>query len=321
VEDLSADVLDADFTVSLSGGRLRLVLRNDDGRYHAGSGPIALEPRGEIQIDLGFVTTAGDELSLGPRYWVTSVVRRREGGRGTVEIEGVDGWGVLRAWRAPRQFVWAAGALQAWQVIEAIIARAGLRLLSSGSTEAAFLQPAATVRAGQDGASAVRRILDAVPDELRPSGGAFRPFEPLASDATSYAYGLDHALIAVRSRTSGREAGWSRVLGAGLFGEAVDDEALLVGAGTQVVVDDNLAVQARVDARAQTALRQAALATDLGEVVAPMNVGQELGDVIEITDAATGLDAARARVTALRYRYVRGGPRPRYDLTLSLSEV
>ncbi|MEZ4501748.1 MAG: hypothetical protein R3C39_03915 [Dehalococcoidia bacterium] len=320
-EDLTDDVIEADFSISMAGGRLRLVLRNDDGRYYASSGPIALEPRGELQIDLGFVTSAGAEWSIGPRYWITSVVRRREGGRGTVEIEAVDGWGVLRAWHAPRQFTWAAGALQAWQIIDATMARAGLRLLTSGSSEASLLLPASTVRAGQDGASAVRRVLATIPDELRPSGGAFRPFEPLASDATSYAYGLDHALSAVRWRAGERAAGWVRVLGAGLFGEAVEDEALLAGAPTAVVVDDNLTVQARVDARAQTALRQAALTSDLGEIVVPMNVGQELGDVIEVSDAASGLDAARARVVGLRYRYVRGGSRPRYDLTLSLSEV
>ena len=321
LEDLTEDVLELDASQSLTNGRLRLVLRNDDGRYHAANAPVALEPRSELRVDPGYVTTAGAEQSSGPRYWITSIVRRHEGGAGTLEIEAVNHWGVLRAWSAPRQFSWAAGSLAAWLVIDCILGRAGLRLLSSGSAEAVLHQPAVTVRAGQDGASAVRRVLEALPDELRPELGGFRPIEPLASDATDYAYGLDHPLLAVRARTSDRPAGWSRVLGSGVFGEAVDDEALRVGAASVIAVDDNLTTQPRVDARAQTLLRQSALASDLGEVVAPVNAGQEVGDVIELTDATAGLDATHARVTALRLRYIRGGARPRYDLTLSLSEV
>ena len=55
--------------------------------------------------------------------------------------------------------------------------------------------------------------------------------------------------------------------------------------------------------------------------MAPVNAGQELGDVIEVTDATLGLAAARFRVVALRLRFERLRGTPRYDLVLSLSEV
>jgi len=52
-----------------------------------------------------------------------------------------------------------------------------------------------------------------------------------------------------------------------------------------------------------------------------MDVGHEVGDVVELTDATLGLDAARFRVAALRLRFARGGPRPLYEQTLSLTSV
>ncbi len=86
-------------------------------------------------------------------------------------------------------------------------------------------------------------------------------------------------------------------------------------------MDDNLTAQARADARASTLLRQSALAAPRGELTVVPNVGQEVADVVSVTDAALGLSAARHRVAALRLRLLRGGARPRYEMTLSLTEV
>lgn len=111
-----------------------------------------------------------------------------------------------------------------------------------------------------------------------------------------------------------------------MLAEAVDDAALARGAGTAIAIDDNLAVQARATARAATLLRRSALASPRGSLTVPVNAGQEVGDVIEVTDATLGLAAARFRVAALRLRYarnpgVRGRAPVSYDLTLTLSEV
>ena len=50
-------------------------------------------------------------------------------------------------------------------------------------------------------------------------------------------------------------------------------------------------------------------------------MAQEVGDVVAVTDAAAGLSAAPFRVSALRLHFVRGRARPRYEQTLTLSEV
>lgn len=98
-------------------------------------------------------------------------------------------------------------------------------------------------------------------------------------------------------------------------------EQLGAGAGAVVVVDDNLTTQPRASARAAGVLRRAALDAPRGELVCAPHVGLEVGDVIAVTDAQLGLAAARFRVAALRLRYARGGARPRYEQTLTLSVV
>jgi hypothetical protein len=159
---------------------------------------------------------------------------------------------------------------------------------------------------------------------VRPDLATLEVFTPLASDTASYAYGTDHAIAALAVAVERPGVGWARVLGAGVVAEGVEAGALERGGAAAVHVDANLASQARADARAATLLRRSALAAARGELTVPVNAGQEIGDVIEVTDATLGLDAVPFRVATLRLRYVRGGPRgarPRYDLALTLSEV
>jgi len=53
----------------------------------------------------------------------------------------------------------------------------------------------------------------------------------------------------------------------------------------------------------------------------PPNCGQELYDVVAITDAPAGLSVAKRRVVGLGLRYVRGRPAPAYEQRLTLGAV
>ena len=177
------------------------------------------------------------------------------------------------------------------------------------------------MRAGERGSAAVRRLLAMLPDRLRTQGRLLVLFEPAADDEAVYAYGPDHPPIAYAVETARPAAGRARVFGDGVFAEAADGDALAAGAGTAIAVDANLGAQPRAAARARALLRQSRLAAARGELVVRPNVAQEAGDVITLTDAASGLDAARFRVAALRLRYARGGPRPVWEQTLTLGEA
>ena len=318
---LNDELTDVDLDASPELGRLRLVLRNDDGRYNAGVAPVGLEPGGELRLDLGYVTGNGNEWSEGPRFWITGLRRSRAGGRSLVTLDAVDGWGVLRSWVAPRQMLWAAGELNAFQLLQAIGARAGLRVaIQQGSAELGFSR-AFTVRAGERAATAIARLVRTLPEELYARGLFLMLDEPRTGDPTDYAYGDGHAVLRLEASAGQPPAGWARVFGAGIFAQAVDEQALLAGAGIVIAVDDNLTAQARADARALTLLRQAALDPSRGSVTILPNAGQELGDVVEVTDAQLALSAQRFRVRALSLRYTRSAARPRYDMTLALTEV
>ena len=67
-------------------------------------------------------------------------------------------------------------------------------------------------------------------------------------------------------------------------------------------------------------LRASALGALSGEITVPVNCGQELYDVIELTDPGAGLTAARRRVVAMTMHYSTG-KRPVYEQDVGLGAV
>ncbi|MGE3412773.1 MAG: hypothetical protein AB7L91_11175 [Dehalococcoidia bacterium] len=322
-QDLTDDVLEVDYLQSLDDGRLRVVLRNDDGRYNADGAPVALSGGGELRIGPGYVTTAGEQDASGLAFHITSVRRARARGRAVAVVEAVDGWGLLEAWAAPKQFVWAAGSTSVYTIVRRLMRAVGLTLsITPGSNESGVFNPGFTVPAGDSARSAVRRLLAMVPDAVL-MRGAVGPvmFEVDPAQAVDYDFGTDHPILELGIEDGRTGVGWSRVFGSGVFAQAVDAEALRDGAGTVLLADDSLTVQARADARAETVLRKRTLAVDRGELVVPPNVGQEAGDVVSVTDASLGLSAEPFRVRSVRLRFDRGRSPAVYEMTLSLMTV
>ena len=86
------------------------------------------------------------------------------------------------------------------------------------------------------------------------------------------------------------------------------------------VHDLNLDTLPKAQDRANAALREQLLVALDGEINVPVNCGQELYDVIEVTDDVAGLAAAKRRVMRLELRYSRG-QKPEYRHILSLGGV
>ncbi len=71
-------------------------------------------------------------------------------------------------------------------------------------------------------------------------------------------------------------------------------------------------------------MRHETLAVALGEVVAPVNCGQELYDVVSITDSLAGLSDVDYRVIGVELRYLRRSRArrsPLYEQRLLLGNV
>ena len=85
------------------------------------------------------------------------------------------------------------------------------------------------------------------------------------------------------------------------------------------VHDLNLDTLSQSQQRAEAELRQAQIDATGGEITVPLNCGQELYDVVDITDARAGLNQTKRRVMGLTWKYV--PERGRYEQCLRLGAV
>jgi hypothetical protein len=138
-----------------------------------------------------------------------------------------------------------------------------------------------------------------------------------------YAYeglqqGSEHAMVSGRYRDVGPRLNRARVLGAAVFNESFDfAEISATGERISQTSDLNLTTADLAGERAEYQLRAAALRARSDELrVFGVNCGQELYDVVSVTDPQAGLEAAERRVLGLSWVYEPG----RYDMTLTLGE-
>lgn len=322
--DVSEDVLELGWKVTPRGGVVRLLLRNDDGRYNGLSGSYApVRPGAEVAVSAGYRTSAGQEVSSGPRFWVEGWEFATAGGEATFEIVARDVWSLLEGWRARRQYAWAAGSDTITQILRVIFGRVGVELINVGSSDAsATLKPAFTIHPGEDGARAIERLLAMVPDALLISGSLAILFEPLATDDPDYAYGTDHAISRGRYASDALAANRVQVFGQSVLAEGFSWAEIDTRLDELRQVHDlNLTTVAQAQDRAAATLRQEELSLALGELVSPPNCGQELYDVVSVTDPSAGLDEALYRVLGSELRYRRRGPSPAYEQRLLLGTV
>ncbi|HXG42143.1 MAG TPA: hypothetical protein VNL95_05390 [Dehalococcoidia bacterium] len=307
--DLSAPALDVSYAVLALeveeapwGGRLRVQL-SDDGTLSAPDGP--LQPGAEVAVSLGYFTAQGPQASPAPRHWLTAVEVHSEGGRRTVTLDATSAWGLLRAWRARRQFAWAAGERNVFGILSFLWARAGVPFSTVSYSQAAVdLRPAFTVQPGQSGLEAVRRLLALVPDVVLLSQSYALLKHPLETETPSYAYGDGHPILAAAARRSLAAANRVQVFGQGTFAEAfLWDDIALSGDRLLQVHDLNLATGPQAADRALWEARRLRLSLISEELTVPTNCVQELYDVVTVTEPSLGLAGARRRVLSIRTSY------------------
>ena len=113
-----------------------------------------------------------------------------------------------------------------------------------------------------------------------------------------------------------------QVYGQTVVGESFAwDEVERVPERLRQVQDRNLTTVEEAQARCAAELRREELDAVSGDILVPVNCGQELYDVVEVTDARAGLVAARRRVLGLELRYARTGRRARYAQRITLGGV
>jgi len=362
--DVTADLLLLTSDIKEASGEISLTLRNDDGRYNTlGTGTYAAIKLGsEILFSPGYRTTAGIEVSAGQAYWITGWECLSAGPDSVFVIRATDAWGILERWRPRRQYTWASGAKNIFQLLNWIHARAGLEFSSFSSSDALVNQyPAFTINPGENikttvftpapiwhpprwkrpgyweypspittsqllpnlgasGKTEVLRLLSFVPDVLFFRGNTGYTINPLSADASAYTYGTTHAIYEGRYVTRSKESNRVQVFGSSVFTEDFDwgEIDLITDLLTQVK-DLNLATTTRAHERGAAELRESAIHALDGIVLVPLNCGQEMYDVVDLTDAVAGLVAAKRRVLSLSHVY--NPTKGQYILKIGLGAV
>ena len=304
---------------------IKLELSNSKGQYASpGEGALAsLRFRSEIVLKLGYKTTAGKETSEAGTYWIDSweyrsaTLQGRATGTSTFTLFCLDGWGLMDRWTARYQMRWNKDAVNpknVWQILYQLLARVGIKLTNTPpkpqSSVINNFYPDFTVGPGIQGTQALKKLLSFVPDRLVFRGQEAFTKNPLSNESSCYSYGVDHVILAgqyrqavtlSRSRALGRDDSDNRILE-----EAQDWDLLQLAIDIlEQDYDPNLQTAARAQERADAILREASLRAKRGNLTVPTNVGQELLDVVEITDERCGINQEKYRVQAIQTDYDR----------------
>jgi hypothetical protein len=319
--DLTADILSVKVDLSQDNGRIVIELRNDNGRY-ASPGQddmMVLECGCQVDFSPGYVTPEGHEISTGQSFTLQAYEHTSSPGKADLFLYAEGGWEALEKWIARYQFRWnhpdeygyAFKEAAVKEIISQVLARAGLRLeVITESAEIGGYFPDFTIHAGDNGRAVIKRLLSFIPDVLFLEGNTAYLVNPLAADLSSYSYGTSHV---IQEGHYSRDA-WkiNRVLVGGInpagpeviTAESFDwDEIHLSGDRLEMLEDLNVSSAALALGRGSACLRQAEIESVSGFIRAPVNCGQQMYDVIDITDSRSGLSAAKRRVLGLVLSY------------------
>lgn len=329
--DLTADVIDVRQKVGETSGSLTVELRNDDGKYALpGEGDLAFLDIGcQLEFSPGYITASGSEYSVGQHYCLESFEHTSYGGRASLILHAWDGWGALNDWHARHQFRWnrTSDDFNIREILALILARVGLKL--EVITESAVITgfyPDFTVSPDNNGREVIRKLLSFVPDVLLIEGNTAYIVNPLSSDASTYNYGGEHRLLEGRYLRGALEAnrvqveGYDTVGGSMVLADSFDWEEVDRLYDRLMQVDDrSIGTAAEAEQRGQAYLRKAGIEAAGGTLLVPVNCGQQLYDVVDVTDVRAGLEAEKKRVLGIVLVY-----RPRngeYRQRLSLGAV
>jgi len=294
--------------VSLRAERGNLVIELDNSHSQYSTPP---EKRSEVVLKLGYKTTAGSEAVEVGRYWLDSWEYSSSPNMSTITIHCLDGQGLADKWTTRFLMRWPANKT-VWEIIQEIICRWGINLTSPAgvprSSAVDNLYPDFTLQPGTAGDSALRRILSFIPDSLVFTGNEAYVKDLRADEASSYSYGTTHVILQgeyrqavplTRARAIGRAADESRIVEV-----AIDWTNLQLGIDIfDQDYDPNLQTAARAQERADAILRKESLRAQGGRIVIPPNVGQELYDVVTVTDKRCGISSKKYRVMDIDAEY------------------
>jgi hypothetical protein len=327
--DLTADVLSLREELSPGGGRLIVELRNDDGQYASPGDFPALDIGCQLQSSPGYRTTTGNEVSSGPIYSIDAWEHTSSAGKASLVLHASDAWSSIENWRARHQFRWnkETETMSVKDILAFVLARVGLKLeVKSQSSVITGFYPDFTINPNNQGQTVIRKLLSFVPEVLFIEGNKAYIVNPLGTDNSVYSYGSSHPIFEGRYRVGAWQLNRVQVEGY----DPVGDEPIVADSFAwgeidrlydwlRQLEDKNIDTVAKAQERGQAYLRESEIESVGGVIRIPVNCGQQLYDVIDVTNVRAGLDAEKKRVIGLTLVY--NPRRGEYEHQLSLAAV
>ena len=318
--DLTADVISIRQELTRKEGRLIVELDNSSGRYSSpGQGELAILDIGcQLEISPGYTTSQGNESSPGLAFQIEALEHTSAGGKASLLLYAFDGWSLLQNWRARHQFRWNKGTseMSVKDMLAFVLGRCGLKLeVKSQSEVLDSFYPDFTIHPGNRGDMVIEKLLSFVPDAFFIEGNRAHLLNPEPSDNSVYSYGTAHAIFEGKYRKVAWELNRIQI-------EGYDSQS-----GTPIVVDSfswaeincpqerlrhledrNISSVSQAQERGAAILRQVEMDSVSGAIRIPPNCGQQLYDVIDVTDSRAGLSNEKRRVLGITlvYRPLRG---------------
>ena len=288
-----------------------------------------LDVGGQLEFSPGYITSQGNEVSQGLAFTINAYEHTSAGGKASLFLYASDGWNLMESWRARHQFRWnkQSEEMSVKQILAFVLARVGLKLeVKSQSPVLTGYYPDFSISSSNAGDTIISRLLSFVPDLLFIEGSKAYVLNPQASDSSIYSYGSSHYILDGRYRKAAQELNRVQVEGYDPSG----GEAIVVDSFTweqidrlydrmRQVEDRNIDTVTRAEQRGEAYLRGAEVKSINGTTTVPVNCGQQLYDVIDITDSRACLETAKRRVLGLTLVY--NPRRGEYQQQLTLGGV
>jgi len=211
-------------------------------------------------------------------------------------------------------------------ILAFVLARVGISLEAKSQSAAITGDyPDFTINPETRGEGVLRKLLSLVPDIIFIEGSTAYIVDPSPDDDSVYSYDSDHPILEGRYRRRGWEINRVQVEGYDPVGDepivvdcfSWDDIARLYDRPSRIE-DGNIDTVSGAGQRGEAHLRHAEIASVGGVIRIAPNCGQQLYDVIDITDPRAGLSEDKRRVIGLTLVYVPRRGEYRHSLRLGM---
>lgn len=332
--ELTADVLSLKQETRGSEDKLTVELRNDNGYFS--SLPAALGIGSQLDFSPGYTTPQGNEVSSGQSFSVEAYEYTSSGGKASLILYATGNSELPRNWVSRYQLRWNKDTndTNVKDILAFVLARAGLKLevISQSSVITGFY-PDFTINPETTGDTAIGRLMSFVPDVLFFENNKAYLINPWSGDESVYSYATPqsdesgtHPIFKGRYRLNALKLNRIQAEGFDSANETTIvadsfnwDEIEKLYDRFKKLEDTNIGSVSQAQTRGEAYLRRIEIESANGIISIPVNCGQQICDVIDITDSRAGLDAQKRRLLGLTLVY--NPSRGEYEQHLRLGAV